>query len=140
MVGTSPVAVRLAVGVILVLALSTSAFAADLAGSEWRPTRIGSSDVTEDSKLFVQFKGQGKIAGHGGCNRFFGAYEISGDKIATGPIGSTKMGCPEPVMELEHDFVAALMTAAAFRRDKTKLMLLDDDGNELVALIQTDWD
>lgn len=135
-----PISIRLVTCILMMLAASTFAVAAELAGSEWRPTQIGSSAVLEQSKLFVQFKGDGKLAGHGGCNRFFGQYEISGNKIKMGPVGSTRVGCPQPVMDLERAFFAALGTAKTFRRDKAGLMLFDAKGNERVELIQTDWD
>ena len=135
-----PISIRLVTCILMVLGASTFALAAELAGSEWRPTQIGSSAVLEQSKLFVHFKGDGKLAGHGGCNRFFGEYEISGNKIKIGPVGSTRMACPQPVMDLEMAFFTALETAKTFRRDKAGLMLFDAKGKEQVELIQTDWD
>jgi heat shock protein HslJ len=112
----------------------------NLAGSEWRPSRIGTSVVSPGANLFVQFKDAGKLAGHGGCNRFFGQYKISGNDINIGPIGSTRMACAESVMALEKAFLSALEGAKSFRRDKAKLMLFDASGKEQASLIQTDWD
>ena len=114
--------------------------AANLAGSEWRPSRIGTSAVSPEARLFVQFKGAGQLAGHGGCNRFFGQYKISGNEISIGPVGATRMACAEPVMALEMAFFSALERAKSFRRDKTTLVLFDASGKEQASLIQTDWD
>ena len=75
--------------------------------------------------MFVQFKDAGKLAGHSGCNRFFGQYKISGNDINIGPIDSTRMACAESVMALEMAFLSALEGAKSFRRDKAKLMLFD---------------
>src|SRR5262249_24559097 len=82
--------------------------AVNLAGSEWRPSRIGTSAVSSGARLFVQFKSAGQLAGHGGCNRFFGQYKISGNEISIGPVGATRMACAEPVMVLEMAFFSAL--------------------------------
>ena len=112
----------------------------NLAGSEWRPSRIGTSEVSPKAGMFVQFKSAGKLAGHGGCNRFFGQYKISGNEISIGPLGATRMACSEPVMALELAFFSALEGTKSFRRDKTKLVLFNASGTEQTRLIQTDWD
>jgi hypothetical protein len=60
---------------------ATVAMAGELAGSEWRPNQIGAAAVSSEAELFVQFKGEGELSGHGGCNGFFGQYEISQNTI-----------------------------------------------------------
>src|SRR5262245_16808358 len=119
---------------------SAPASAVNLAGSEWRPSRIGTSAISPEARLIVQFKSAGQLAGHGGCNRFFGQYTVSGNAIRIGPVGATRMACAEPLMTLEMEFFSALEGARSFRRDKTKLVLFDASGKELASLIQTDWD
>ena len=114
--------------------------AVNLAGSEWRPSRIGTSAVSPEARLFVQFKSAGQLAGYGGCNRFFGQYEISGNEIRIGPVGATRMACAESVMALEMAFISALAGAKSFRRDKATLVLFNASGKEQASLIQTDWD
>src|SRR5215831_10470069 len=114
--------------------------AVNLAGSEWRPSWIGTSAASPKARLFVHFKSAGKLTGHGGCNRFFGQYKISGNEISIGPIGSTRMACAESVMALEMAFISALEGARSFRRDKAKLVLFNASGKEQASLIQTDWD
>jgi len=112
----------------------------NLAGSEWRPSWIGTSEVSLKAGMFVQFKSAGKLAGHGGCNRFFGQYKISGNEIRIGSLGATRMACAEPIMALEMAFFSALEETKSFRRDKTKLVLFNASGAEQTRLIQTDWD
>ena len=129
----------LALGLALVLA-PCCAGAAELAGSEWRPVRIGAADVAADTKAIVQFKSGGELAGQGGCNRFFGRYKIDGETIEIGPIGATRMACPEPVMAQEASLLAALEAAKTFARDRTSLVLFDADKHEQARLQQTDAD
>lgn len=121
-------------------ALGGVANADGLAGSEWRPTRTGSSALPPQAEQFVQFKGDAKLAGHGGCNRFFGQYKVSGNEISIGPVGSTRMACPEPVMDAEMAFFAALDSARTYRRDKANLVLFGTDDKETARLVQTDRD
>ena len=126
--------------VFVFFAVSTCASAEGLAGSEWRPSQIGSNTVPPHTEQFIQFKDDGKLAGHGGCNRFFGQYKISGNEIKMGPVGATRMDCAKPIMDLEILFFTMLDTTKTFRRDKASLVLFGADGKEQVRLAQTDRD
>lgn len=112
------------------LAVNSSASAEGLVGSEWRPSQIGSNTAPPHTEQFIQFKGDGKLAGHGGCNRFFGQYKISGNEIKMGPVGAIRMACAKPVMDLVIVFFTILETANTFRRDKASLVLFGADGKE----------
>ena len=120
--------------------LGTAACAAGLEGSEWRPTQLGAAAVPQDGSIFVQFKSEGRLAGNGGCNGFFGGYEISGDRLEIGPLGATRMSCPPPIMDLEMSFLSMLETAKSFQRDRAVMVLFDDSGSEIARFAQTDWD
>ncbi len=132
----------LACVLILTLAMASAPAAAQqLAGSEWRPTKIGDIKVPAGSEMFVRFGGEGKLEGHSGCNRFIGTFKLAGDGIEIGPLGVTRMACSEPaVMEREVRFLEALQNARQFMRDRIDLSLTDNAGNPVVQLIQTDAD
>ncbi len=124
----------------LALVMSASVLAAGLAGSEWRPVKIGERVLPESASIFVKFEAGGRLSGYSGCNRFFGSYEIADDGITIGPLGATRMACPEPVMALESVFLETLQAAEGFARDTIRLTLIDEQGRSSVQLIQTDWD
>jgi len=126
--------VAFAVLEILSTGLPVPAEAADrLAGSEW--------GMTGKDKPFVQFGSEGKLAGNAGCNNFFGGYEISADgSITIGPLGSTKMACPEPEMAQEFEFLSMLQGVKRFERDGRKLALMDNSGKVVAELVQRDAD
>jgi putative lipoprotein len=126
--------------IVAMISPATVAMAGELAGSEWRPNQIGAAAVSSEAELFVQFKGEGELSGHGGCNGFFGQYEITQNTIRVGPLGATMMACQGPVMDQEKAFLAALETARTFQRGDRSLILFDADGKERVRLTQTDWD
>jgi len=129
------------VGVVLSAFLPTTACAAsNLAGSEWRPTEIGGVTIPADAEMFVQFGGEGRLQGHGGCNGFFGSYKLTADKIEIGPLGATQMACAEPVMDRELLFFQALGNAKSFVRDGINLSLTDATSGSAARLIQTDAD
>jgi heat shock protein HslJ len=112
--------ISISLTISIMLALTTFASADELSGSEWRPSLIGTLEIPESTELFIQFKGDGKLAGHGGCNQFFGTYSISGNKIDFGPVGSTRMACEKLVMDLETAFLSALEEIEMFQKDKNQ--------------------
>jgi heat shock protein HslJ len=124
----------------LALLAAAPASAAELAGSEWRPVRIGAAPWPEDSGIFVRFESEGRLAGHGGCNRFMGSYALGGDTIEIGPVAATRMACPEPAMEHERLLFDVLESARGFSRNRTELTLTDSQGHVIATFIQTDWD
>ncbi len=115
--------------------LSTATSGADFAGIDWRPTSIAGETVPDDTEQFVRFEVDGSISGHGGCNRFFGALQKSDAGIEVGPLGATRMACPEPVMQHEAAFLDAVQKTRKFDSGKERLRLLDEDGDELVVLV-----
>jgi heat shock protein HslJ len=129
-----------AIAIQAMLLIGGTVLADGLAGSEWRPVQLGEQAVVDTVSLFVRFEAEGRVAGHGGCNRFFGSYQITGERISIGPLGATRMACPEPVMDLEMAFFSALEQARGFTRDRARLVLADEQGNTSGVFQQTDWD
>jgi heat shock protein HslJ len=129
-----------AMSTLLLLLGGCAVFASGLAGSEWRPVQVGERVPPDSSNLFVRFEAGGRLSGHNGCNGFFGAYEITGDRIAIGPLGATRRACEEAVMALETAFMQALEQARGFARDGTRLEFTDEQGDTSAIFIQTDWD
>ena len=77
------------------------------------------------------------VSAQGQCNRHFGTYEIAagaagagGADAAAGTIsitlvGSTRMACPEPVMQDEAEFLAILGRVQTFEIEGETLILGD---------------
>ena len=125
---------RRILGVLVFIGVGmTNSMAADLAGSEW--------GFASDDKRFVQFQGEGKVFGHGGCNRFFGSYEAGTDgQLSFSALGSTRMACPELIMQQETAFMGILENTKSMKQEGTRLRLLDDQQNVLAELVRKDWD
>jgi len=119
---------------------ATVSHAGELSGSEWRPIVIGSVDVPENADIFVRFEAEGALKGNGGCNSFFGSYQISGSGLEIGPLGATSMACPEAVMERETNFMSALQAGKSFKRDRNGLSLFSENGAIVMTLTQRDAD
>jgi len=91
----------------------SAATPADVSVSAWRPTHIGEMRLDDDGDMFVQFEADGQVSGHGGCNRFFGTYELANGALQIGALGSTRMACAEPAMSFELAFLEALQSPSA---------------------------
>lgn len=127
-------------GVVISLITLNPAFSGELIGSEWRPTLIGKLSIPEKANIFVQFKTDGKILGSGGCNRFFGTYDITENKIKFSPFGATRMACEKSVMDLEMTFMMVFEEISAFEKDGINLTFFNTQGQPVIQLVQADRD
>lgn len=75
-----------------------------------------------------------RVTGSGGCNSYFGLAVIEGDKFSMGPVGSTKMACPDVMMAQEQRFLDALAKVHSFKIDGGELYLYDEQGGSLLRL------
>jgi len=133
---------RIAVAATMAAALvaCANAQAGGLVGSEWRPVSIGEAPVPEDVEIFVRFEADGALKGNGGCNNFFGSYQTSESSFEVGPLGATRMACPEAIMDMEDAFMSALQAGKSFKRERIKLELFDEHGAAVMILAQRDAD
>ena len=108
---------------------------AGLTGVRWQPKYIGAEAVPDDAGLFVRFELDGSIKGHGGCNSFFGSLEKKDSDLSVGPLGSTRMACPEPIMSRESAFLEALQQTTVFEVSGERLSCLNSDRKLLIELV-----
>lgn len=64
------------------------------------------------------------MSGRTNCNRFFGKYELKGQKLEFGNLGMTRMACPE--MQYEDAFVKMLDEVDGYEIKGAELKLYDD--------------
>jgi heat shock protein HslJ len=83
----------------------------ELLGTEWLLEDLGGAGVIDNAQAMLSFPEGGKFTGNGSCNHFFGSVEITGDLVAFGTIGATRMQCAEAVSDQEQRYLAALETA-----------------------------
>ncbi len=115
-------------------ALTAEAASLPLAGTSWQLTEfvVGRQQipVIDGTRITLDFDDRGGVSGSGGCNTYFGSYFASGDSIDIGPMGSTRMFCPEPPgrMEQEQLYFQGLEAAETFTADGKGLRLFWQDG------------
>jgi len=81
-------------------------------GTEWLLVEVSGIPVAPaagERRPFLRFDAVKKqITGLAGCNNFFGGYKLDGSSLKFGPVGSTRMFCPDLEMGLETEFMKAL--------------------------------
>lgn len=78
----------------------------------------------------LTFPKAGEISGQGPCNRYFGAMTSPYPWFNAGPIGSTRMACPD--LAVETAFLTALEAATISEVAGDTLILSNTDGLEMV--------
>ena len=107
----------------------------ELTDITWQPIMVGDESIPEDSGMYIRFEVDGSIKGHGGCNAFFGSLERTDAGIGVGPLGGTRMACPEDVMDRETAFMDAVGKTTDFRSSKEGMSLLDADDGVLARFV-----
>lgn len=68
-----------------------------------------------------------QVTGFAGCNHFFGSYELEGSSLTFGPMGATRMACPDLETGLETSVFEALERTRKWKQADEELLLLDAD-------------
>jgi len=102
----------------------------DLAGS-WSLTHLAWNEpIPVEVKVDIVFAAD-KFSGLAGCNRYFGGIKGKGSRdLAFGPIGATRMMCPDPMMQVEDRYLQALQSVKqfSFMFGQLALSYQDDKG------------
>ena len=106
----------------------------ELVGTAWRLVAIGVRDAIEGVQSVLNFERSDRVSGSGGCNGFFGGLEISEGSIDFGPLGATQMACGDAIDDQEYRLFQALEKARSYATEKNLLLIMDDDGKELLRL------
>lgn len=108
-----------------------------LSGTRWTPVEIfGDSKFPAygQQPYFVLIEKNGdnapRLEGHGGCNRFFGEFETSGNALKMSNIGATKMYCQE-TSAMEAKLLEALQKGETYEIKKETLTMYS--GKDVVG-------
>jgi heat shock protein HslJ len=94
----------------------------------WHLKELGNAPFSAQATL--SFPKSGEIAGQGPCNSYFGAVAGIYPAFDAGPIGSTRIACPE--LAAESAYLAALEAATTAEVTKEQLILTGPDGIKLL--------
>jgi heat shock protein HslJ len=111
---------------------------ASLGGTSWTLVSYGSVDkptaATPGIHASLNFSANGQVSGNLGCNSFSGTYELKPGKLVFGPLVSTMMACPEPLMTQEDTAFQVLTGTARFTRAGNILTIYDSSGTIALTL------
>lgn len=120
--------------VALSLFILPAAAASDGLTGKWRIVAVGGAEGLDVSKAQAEFAANGRFSSTIGCNRIAGKPLVSGQKLAFGPMMTTRMACPPPLDTVERQYLAALEAVRAYRLAGKTLVFLGDGGEALVTL------
>lgn len=96
-----------------------------LTGVQWRLTEVG----PHSKPITLMFHADGRIAGYGGCNRYFGRYQTgSGSMLRITDLAGTKMLCLGSQMKREQAYLRALRQVTHYRLVSSHLQLRYSGG------------
>jgi heat shock protein HslJ len=86
----------------------------------WKLDTFGPSEnlspVLEETEITIRFVSSSlEFNGSAGCNSYFGNYTTDNSSLTIiPPIGQTEIGCPEPIMNQEVEYLTTLLAAESY--------------------------
>lgn len=109
-----------------------------LEGSEWYLTHLDNENPVSGEVEVTLLFSEKRISGKSACNRY--SAQISGSdepgSIHIGQSMGTRMACPEPLMDIEYQYLARLAQVTGFSFDSGRLTLSGQrEGGEPFAML-----
>lgn len=105
--------------------------ATDLNGTTWTLLELDEDQpALADTAVTLSFAGD-QLNGSGGCNNYNGSFTLGADNpfvMTIGPVVSTQMACPDPILNQETAYLKALQTVNQWGYWIGKLVLYYDKG------------
>lgn len=115
----------------------------ELERTQWKLVELGGerNPLFEEEDVFTLTfdPGEMSVSGRAVCNRYFGEYTLSGDRLDIVSRGMTRMACPD--MELEPRFIGVLDAAERYEiRDGELRLYVGDDRSAVFRPMETGID
>ena len=117
---------------------------ASIVGKYWKLIELNEKAVQSAEQLkrephMILNATEKRVNGNGGCNSFFGSYELQDNNVITfSKIGSTKMACPNDVMQVEHQLFQVFEMTNKFTLRNDTLILSKTDMSPLAKFVVSD--
>ncbi len=112
--------------------------AATIENSNWTAIGINGDVLNTERPPQLDFAQGGAFSGTGGCNRFTGQAELSGNALEfPDNIAATLMACPPELESVEDQFFAALQSVSSYAMAGDSLVLLDAAGEPVLKFMRT---
>jgi len=108
-----------------------------LADRKWALQSFGTIGSEErplpETEISIEFTADGKLHGSGGCNRYFSSYETGpGGSLTIKQMGSTRMACPQEIMDQEMKYFRSLQSVSTFKMEEQRLQLFHGNGDQIL--------
>lgn len=105
-----------------------------LRGTEWVVEDIEGGGIIDRSRVTIEFLADNRVAGRSSCNRYMGAWNLTGEGLELGKMAGTMMACAPALMHQEDRFLKVLSEVQRFRiGPHGELILSTADGDALRA-------
>ncbi|URI06541.1 META domain-containing protein [Aquincola tertiaricarbonis] len=81
----------------------------------WRVDQAMTEPLIDRSQARLDFRPDGTLVGHTSCNSLSASYTLQGDRLAVGPVVTTRRACGPMAMEQEDRILTALEAARTAR-------------------------
>ena len=102
-----------------------------LTETQWNLIELNGSPVNvrpTESQPYIYLQVQGdRLSGSGGCNRFFGSYDLNGSSLQFHSVAQTMMACPGATMQREPAILEALKLTTSYQISGNVLQLRLDE-------------
>ncbi|NOD48251.1 MULTISPECIES: YbaY family lipoprotein [unclassified Ruegeria] len=121
----------------LLLVQAQSQGSVTIENTEWVAATLNGAPLETEKRPELSFGQGGSFGGSGGCNRFSGQAEISGNRL-TFPdnMAATLMACPPELDEVERAFLKTMQSVTSFAMEGDALALLNGDGEPVIKLVR----
>ena len=107
------------------------ATASSVTETQWNLIELNGNPVNVRSTeqqpyIYLQVQGD-RLSGSGGCNRFFGSFDLSGSSLQFHSVAQTLMACPGASMQREPELLEALKLTTSYQILGNVLQLRLDD-------------
>jgi len=104
----------------------------NIRGVTWQLSDMGDKAIDNNIITTLVFGDDNKISGKGGCNNYFGTYDLYSIGITISDIGSTRKMCSEEIMEQEMTYLDILGKAKSIKFNDYKLEI--DSTAEITSI------
>lgn len=120
-----------------VSAQSENPGAVALENTKWSAIGIDGGTLNTQKLPEITFETGGSFAGSGGCNRFTGQAEMSGELLEFPEnIAATLMACPPELEQVERQFFDALQGVTSYAVAGDSLVMLDSAGEPVLKFVR----
>ena len=104
----------------------------NIRGVTWQLSDMSDKAIDNNIITTLVFGDDNKISGKGGCNNYFGTYDLYSNGITISDIGSTRKMCSEEIMEQEMTYLDILGKAKSIKFNDYKLEI--DSTAEITSI------